>query len=140
MVIPSVIVTVPMNTFWRAMYSRSMLLVVSAVIKLALCFSVGEGLRLSPFPVPLFEDYLYAQFSVTNGVDRTLLSQYGPLDVPAQTQKRSKRQTLKLVGPSTVKTEDLVPESSDFSNSDSLDVASLPSVPRPAGRAPPSLV
>ena len=117
-----------------------MLLVVSAVIKLALCFSVGEGLRLSPFPVPLFEDYFYAQFSVTNGADKTSLSQYGPLDVPAQSQKRNKRQILKLAGPATVGTEAWVPESSNFSNSDSLDVASKPSVPRPAGRAPPSLV
>ena len=117
-----------------------MLLVVSAAIKLALCFSVGEGLHLSPFPVPLFENYFYAQFSVTNGVDRTLLSQYGPLDVPTQSQKRNKRQVLKLAGPATVGTQDSIPESLGFSDSDLLDVASKPSVPRPAGRAPPSLV
>jgi hypothetical protein len=98
-----------MNKFWRVMSSRSTSTLVSAVIKLALCFSVGEGLRLSPFPVPLFEEYLYAQFSVTNGADKTSLSQYGPLDVPAQSQKRNKRQVLKLAGPAAIGTEDLVP-------------------------------
>ena len=122
------------------MNSRLMLTVMSAVIKLALCFSVGEGLRLSPFPVPLFENYFYAQFLVTNGADKTSLSQYGPLDVPAQSQKRNKRQLLKLAGPASVGTQDLIPESLGLSDSDLLDAVSLPSVPRPAGRAPPSLV
>lgn len=129
-----------MNKFWRTMNSRSMLSVVSAVIKLALCFSVGEGLRLSPFPVPLFEGNLYAQFSVTNGADNTSLSQYGPLDVPTQSQKRNKRQVLKLAGPAAVGTPNFISESLGSSDSDSLDVTSKPSVPRPTGRAPPSLV
>ena len=71
------------------MNSRSMMLVVTAVIKLTLCFSVGEGLRLSPFPEPIFSHTEYAQLSVTNAPDKTSLSQYGPLDVPAQSQERT---------------------------------------------------
>lgn len=128
-----------MNKFWRAMHSRLTSSLVAALIKLALCFSVGEGLRLSPFPVPFFEGSIYAHLSVTNAPDKTSLSQYGPLDVPAQSQKRNKRQGLKLAGPASLETQDLIPESLGFSGGDLLDAVFSPSVPRPAGRAPPTL-
>ena len=75
-----------MNKFWRAVHSRLTTSLVAALIKLALLFSVGEGLRLSPFPEPTFSRTEYAQLSVTNAPDKTSLSQYGPLDVPAQSQ------------------------------------------------------
>ena len=61
---------------------------VLAVIIGSLCFSVGEGLRLTPFPV--------SSLTENSENDR---SKYGPLDVPAQPQKRSKRQALDLAGP-----------------------------------------
>lgn len=129
-----------MKKFWRAMNSPLILSVLTSVKIAALCFSVGEGLRLTPFPAPTFDDHGYAQLSVTNAANKTSLSQYGPLDVPAQTQKRSKRQALQLAGPAVAGTRDFVPESLAVSDRESLDVASVPSVPRPAGRAPPSLV
>ena len=134
-----------MKKFWRAMNSPLILSVLTAVKIAALCFSVGEGLRLTPFPVPAFDDHGDARssvssLSVTSRANKTSLSQYGPLDVPAQTQKRSKRQVLQLAGPAVAGTRDFVPESLAFSDCESLDVASVPSVPRPAGRAPPSLV
>jgi hypothetical protein len=128
-----------MNKFWRAMNSRLTSSLVATLIKLALCFSVGEGLRLSPFPVPTFLRTEYAQLSVTNAPDKTSFSQYGPLDVPAQSQKRNKRQVVNLAGPATAESQDLIPETLGFSGTDLLDAVSSASVPRPAGRAPPSL-
>lgn len=135
----SVIVTVPMKKFWRAMNSPVMSSVLAAVKIIALCFSVGEGLRLTPFPEPTFTRPLYAQLSLTNDTGKTSLLQYGPLDVPTQTQKRSKRQVLKLAGPVPVGTREILPNSWAFTHRDSLDVASVLLVPRRAGRAPPSL-
>jgi hypothetical protein len=131
-----------MKKFWRAMNSPLVLSVLTAVKIAALCFSVGEGMRLTPFPAPppAFDDYRNHRLSVTSRANKTSLSQYGPLDVPAQTQKRSKRQVLQLAGPAVVGTRDFVPDSLAFSDCESLDVASVPSVPRPSGRAPPSLI
>lgn len=114
--------------------------VLSAVIVGALCFSVGEGLRLTPFPVSTSKQNYDAQLSLTYASEKTSLSQYGPLDVPTQTQKRSKRQVLKPAGPAASGAPEIIPESSGFFEFDSLDLASIPSVPRPSGRAPPSLL
>src|SRR5262245_14546447 len=63
-----------------------------ALIVVSLCFSVGEGLRLTPFPVSnlLQESNGLSVAKDTGGSKR---STYGPLDVPSQVQKRSKRQT-----------------------------------------------
>jgi len=127
-----------MKRFSHAISSPLMSSVWSAVIIAALCFSVGEGLRLTPFPVSISTQSPDAQFSVTYASEKTSRSQYGPIDVPAQTQKRSKRQVLKLQGPAAEATPEIIPEASRFVDCDSLDVASNPSVPRPAGRAPPS--
>lgn len=113
--------------------------VLSALVIGALCFSVGEGLRLTPFPVSTSTQNPDAQFSVTYASEKTSLSLYGPLDVPTQSQKRGKRQVLKLAGPAASGAPEIIPESSGFFELDSLDIASIPSVPRPSGRAPPSL-
>jgi hypothetical protein len=62
-----------------------------------LCFSVGEGLRLRPFPVSALADSL-AGSEATNtqlnapASNETSLCKYGPLDVPTRVQKRGKRQ------------------------------------------------
>jgi hypothetical protein len=128
-----------MKRFSHAISSPLMSSVWSAVIIGALCFSVGEGLRLTPFPVSTSTQTPETQSSVTYATETTSRSQYGPIDVPAQTQKRSKRQVLKLQGPAAAGTPEIIPEASRFLECDSLDVASNPSVPRPAGRAPPSV-
>ena len=108
--------------------SRLMSSVVLAVIIGALCFSVGEGLRLTPFPV-----------SALTQSDNTSLDQYGPLDVPAQPQKRSKRQALDVAGTESAGAHKLVTSFCDVSHYDAVDTGSLLFVPRPEGRAPPSL-
>ena len=62
-----------------------------------LCFSAGEGLRLTPLPAPQLNEVsssgLRAAATLSPGTTRHLS---GPLDLPAkgQVQKRGKRQTL----------------------------------------------
>ena len=111
--------------------------VLSVVVLGALCFSVGEGLRLTPFPVSNLAQTEGPHLSVTSGIS---LSHYGPLDVPAQNQKRSKRQALDLAGPAVVAgARYAAPEPSSLLDSESTDLFSVLSVTRPAGRAPPFL-
>ena len=115
--------------------------VTLAVIVVSLCFSVGEGLRLTPFPVSnqlQIEEPCGLYFSKNDGgVTR---STYGPLDVPAHVQKRSKRQTTDFgPHPRAESSQDValighrVEDRSDQLRS-SLFVS------RPSGRAPPFLL
>jgi hypothetical protein len=124
-----------MKNFSRATSSHLMSPVLLAVIIGSLCFSVGEGLRLTPFPVS-------AQDVETDGVvvkasDKLSLSKYGPLDVPAQTQKRSKRLALDLAGPDSTAAPRLVASFRYLSEYEVVGAPSLLFVPRPEGRAPP---
>ena len=101
---------------------------VLAVIIGSLCFSAGEGLRLTPFPVS----------SLTESAENDR-SQYGPLDVPAQPQKRSKRQALDLAGPGSEATREVVTSFSYRSECETVETGSVLFVHRPEGRAPPSI-
>lgn len=71
-------------------------LVVIGVVA-CLCFSAGEGLRLTPLPTLPLPDEDAASTSLPNvsPARGTSLNRTGPLDVPAQgqLQKRGKRQT-----------------------------------------------
>ena len=99
---------------------------VLAVIVGSLCFSVGEGLRLTPF-------------SISQLSENAETSHYGPLDVPAQPQKRSKRQALDLACPhAEASREVLVIPSSYLFEYEAAGTGSLLFIPRPEGRAPPS--
>ena len=66
-----------------------MRLIIIGVIG-CLCFSVGEGLRLRPFPVSSLEES-DATNPQHNASHEASLCQYGPLDVPTPLQKRGKR-------------------------------------------------
>ena len=101
---------------------------VLAVIVGSLCFSAGEGLRLTPFPV--------SSLTENSENDR---SQYGPLDVPAQLQKRSKRQALDLAGPGSGETRKVVTSFSYLFDNEAVGTGSVLFVHRPEGRAPPSI-
>ena len=105
---------------------------VLAVIAGSLCFSVGEGLRLTPFPVSSPTENAHTP-------EQDSLSHYGPLDVPAQTQKRGKRQALDLACPDSPGNHKLVTSFSDLFEYDAVDPSSILFVPRPDGRAPPFL-
>jgi hypothetical protein len=58
-----------------------------------LCFSVGEGLRLTPFPVVALAESgsMNSQLKATASC-QTSQRKYGPLDVPTRVQKPGKRQ------------------------------------------------
>jgi hypothetical protein len=127
-----------MKKFSRALGSRLMSSALAAVILGALCFSVGEGLRLTPFPVSTSTQT--PDFSLTSTSGKSSLSKYGPLDVPSQNQKRSKRQGLDLAGPVVADTRDFTPEWSASAEHDSVNAPVVLFVARPAGRAPPFLV
>ncbi len=109
--------------------------VLLAVIIGALCFSVGEGLRLTPFPVSAQEQDAGATLS--NTFDEISLSQYGPLDVPARAQKRNKRYAVDFTAPVSPMNRDAVTVSFSLSEDEAIQVASVMFVARPSGRAPP---
>lgn len=58
---------------------------------IALCFSVGEGLRLTPFPISHNVETNQEAASTLIPRSQVAIYTYGPLDVPTQPQKRSKR-------------------------------------------------
>src|SRR5687768_17804468 len=62
--------------------------IVSLSVVACLCFSIGEGLRLTPFPVSVVSE-IEAFDDTSNSLHR-----YGPLDVPARAQSRNKRQVV----------------------------------------------
>jgi hypothetical protein len=108
-----------------------------AVIIGSLCFSVGEGLRLTPFPVTAVaqtEDSGTVINVKENDVSR---SKYGPLDVPAQSQKRGKRNTLELASASPAGRELVFTFVVGTFSYEADDVNLLPHLARPSGRAPP---
>lgn len=124
-----------MNNFSHTKGSRFVSAVVLAVIVGALCFSVGEGLRLTPFPVSAQTDD--AGVFASNRFAEISLSQYGPLDVPARAQKRSKRYAVDFAAPGSPAVRDVVIVSASFLEEEAIDVASVVFVARPTGRAPP---
>jgi hypothetical protein len=97
----------------------------------ALCFSVGEGLRLTPFPVSQ-----NVQIE-TDGVSRSSVHHYGPLDIPAQAQKRSKRFAIDFSCPVSLYTNELLARRQPASECHSIIVTSLALLAFPSDRAPP---
>jgi len=104
-----------------------MLVVLIAIIA-SLCFSAGEGLRLTPF----------GQTSTTGKtVGQVSKHKYGPLDVPTQHQKRNKRHDVQLdflLTPTTRET----PAALQFAAApEHHEVVSVLVVSQFSGRAPP---
>jgi len=110
---------------------KDLLIIVLTLV--ALCFSVGEGLRLTPFTEA-------ATDSSVAGASHLSVHQYGPLNVPAQAQKRSKRIALDLSCPVSVYTGDFVAARHSASDDLPARVASVLAVVFPSGRAPPSTI
>jgi hypothetical protein len=112
-----------------------------AVIISSLCFSVGEGLRLTPFPkgaLTRANDVLPVVDVKGQGSDS--LCKYGPLDVPTQIQKRGKRNALDLAAGLRATTLPVVTASVRFPPYEADDFQRLLLVTRPSGRAPPSAI
>lgn len=112
-------------------------LVLLGLIIGSLCFSVGEGLRLTPFPVSNL-----LQVDETNGLSVAKdggpkSSTYGPLDVPSPLQKRSKRQTTDFGPEPAIESSQNVALVRQRFEDESVQLRSSVLVVRPSGRAPP---
>ncbi len=105
----------------------------------SLCFSVGEGLRLRPFPTAVSSEQEPSTLSVVKDTAKSQFSKYGPLDVPSQLQKRSKRQTIDFAPHSLAESNQVLAGVWYRLEDESVQFKSLRYVPRPAGRAPPRL-
>jgi hypothetical protein len=87
-----------MKKFSRVTSSIVITATLLSVIIGSLCFSAGEGLRLTPFPSPTISSSLDAgDLNDAGTISEVVIAKYGPLDVPAQTQKRGKRHSVDLV-------------------------------------------
>ncbi|MDQ3665461.1 MAG: hypothetical protein M3410_02470 [Acidobacteriota bacterium] len=112
--------------------------VMMIVVIASLCFSVGEGLRLTPFPLSSL-----SQVESTNVLfdaktsHETSAYKYGPLDVPTQIQKRSKRQAVDFACPPSRGVHKLLSYLYPLSDGGPVHIVSVLFVLRPAGRAPP---
>ena len=117
-----------MRQLARTMSSPRRSAVLTAVIVGSLCFSVGEGLRLTPFSV--------SQIIETNDL-APVSAKYGPVNVPSPVQKRSKRQTADFASEPAASGSELVTFLRHDAASDSIQSRSSRIIVRPAGRAPP---
>jgi hypothetical protein len=108
-----------------------------AVIICSLCFSVGEGLRLTPFPNAVLTRVNDAGPVVdVKEQGSGSLSKYGPLDVPTQNQKRGKRNSVDLAAGPRPQTQPVFTSFIQFQYpADTLDSAAL--VAPPPSRGPP---
>jgi hypothetical protein len=125
-----------MKVFSRVTNSSLVAAAMMAVIVGSLCFSIGEGLRLTPFPLLSQTQDDGATMGFSSSASNSI-SKYGPLDVPAQTQKRGKRSVVDLASGFRAETKPLVVSfvcSSEYEANDLHHLARI--APRP-GRAPP---
>jgi hypothetical protein len=110
----------------------------------SLCFSAGEGLRLTPFPMSASAGAAVPDVRLNVAAARgTSLHKYGPLDKPsqAQAQKRGKRQSPDCECPPSQNTSK--PNNDRLQDPDvrrPVGFTSTLRISEPADRAPPSLV
>lgn len=131
------ILSAPMSMPLRAA-SRNVTSVILIAVIASLCFSVGEGLRLTPFPVSalmkLESDRTSSTVKATNLIS---IHKYGPLDVPAQHQKRNKRQVVPLDSLLTATEYEIPSALHSFTTDVPSELVSFLVTSQSAGRAPP---
>ncbi len=114
------------------MRSLSLIVIIGA-----LCFSVGEGLRLTPFPVTALTRIEVSNVQLDAYVSHEIsLYKYGPLDVP-QTHHHSKRQDIEFASPPSMRGSEIPTYLGRSSDDELVPTLSILFVSRPAGRAPP---
>lgn len=126
-----------MKSLSRVTNSFVMTAALLAVVISSLCFSVGEGLRLTPFPNRALSQTQDSGTVINAKETDVSLSKYGPLDVPAQTQKRGKRNNVELAAASPARRELVFTFVVDTFAYEANDLNLLPHIARSAGRAPP---
>ena len=105
-----------------------------------LCFSVGEGLRLRPFPVSALAEWeaRNTQLHATASHEPSLY-EYGPLDVPARVQKSGKRQVVDYGNAPCQNSRELTVQRVLLSSADKpAGIVSFSFESHLSGRAPPS--
>ena len=105
-----------------------------------LCFSVGEGLRLRPFPVSALaeSEATNSPLNATASYE-TSLCKYGPLDVPTRVQKRGKQQVVDYEGAASQNSRELTSHQILLSSAEEpAGIVSLIFGSHLSGRAPPS--
>lgn len=125
-----------MKVLFRATNSSLITAALLVVIIGSLCFSVGEGLRLTPFPLLSQTQDAGAAADLSSST-RSSLAKYGPLDVPTQTQKRNKRSVVDLAAGLRTETEPLFVSTICSSEYETDDLILFSLVAPPPGRAPP---
>lgn len=126
-----------MKPLFRMTNSFVMTAALLAVIIGSLCFSVGEGMRLTPFPIAELSQIQDSSTVVSVKDSHVSLAKYGPLDVPAQSQKRGKRNTIELASASPAQREQVFTFVVATFKHDAVELSLVPHVARPSGRAPP---
>ena len=126
-----------MKLLARVTNSFVMTAALLAVIIGSLCFSVGEGMRLTPFPITALSQTEDSSTAIVVQETNVSLSKYGPLDVPAQSQKRGKRNSVELTSASTAKRELVFTFVIDTFAYEADHLNLPPHIARPSGRGPP---
>jgi hypothetical protein len=124
-----------MKSLSRVTNSRVITGALLAVIIGSLCFSVGEGLRLTPFPVTTLSQTEGSNTAINVYETAPSLSKYGPLDVPSQ--KRSKRSSIDFASGSSAGRELVSIAVVGVFDYEAEDLKYLPHIAHPSGRAPP---
>lgn len=126
-----------MKLFSRVTNSVVMTAALLAVIVGSLCFSVGEGLRLTPFPITALSQTNDSGTVENVQPAHVSKAKYGPLDVPAQSQKRGKRNTLDLASGLPARRELAFTFLVHTFEHEPDGLSLLSYTARPSGRAPP---
>jgi hypothetical protein len=128
-----------MKSTERTIWTPSVRAWVAAGIIVCLCFSAGEGLRLTPLPSLSPEEVRTESLrddATLAGEATQSLS--GPLDLPAPAQHRSKRQTPEYESPPASAHGEIHPSPLQPASVGSLAaIAPRLSDASPPGRAPP---
>lgn len=124
-----------MRDLFITLRARSVSSIIIGLTLIALCFSVGEGLRLTPFPVSAQLDP--ASTLTTSGNTPLRAGQYGPLAVPTQLQKRDKRLAFDLPDPVSTYSYEPFARSFPAAEYQPTTVVSVFPVAFPSDRAPP---
>jgi hypothetical protein len=127
-----------MNVSCHPANSRITTSVISIVVIAALCFSVGEGLRLTPFTIaPVIGVKASDTPLTTKTSDKISNHKYGPLDVPPHHQKRNKRHAVPLDFLLTANSYAIPPALRFSTTREPFDTVSTLVVSQSASRAPP---
>jgi hypothetical protein len=127
-----------MQMFSRVTNSVVITATLVAVIIGSLCFSAGEGLRLTPFPSATLSFAEHSDdLNDVGTINEVTVAKYGPLDIPTQQQKRTKRQSLDLVAASLTSSRAIVTTNIRRVTQEVDHTNSFAFIAPHSGRAPP---